>query len=391
MPAVLRPEQSLVLLLAPGFTTAAAEQRARDLAHAPLDWGAVRSLVFQEDVLPLFFRNARRSGCALPPDFHDEIATEYRMNAATNVALRRELLRVCSYLQQQGIRCIPLKGPVLAEALYGDGALRRSTDIDLLVPAESVPRAIGLCTSLGYQATYDNALPSDALRFQDNQYALIRSEGSFRYMLELHWGLTGVRKVDRELTPGAWRSARQAVLDGIAIWSLEHEYELFFLCAHAARHSCQGLKWLVDVHDYARVVPLDWPKLWAIARRGRCVNMIRYAFSAAHYLFETPIPSQFLPIVPAKKLRLFPEAPRTIHPLWEYFLFTRMFDSPCTKAAYLAQKLFSPNLTDRRWITLPARLAPAYYLVRPVRLALKFFRVLTGSAGKEPPRSIWIL
>lgn len=387
MPAVLRPEQLLVLLLAPGSMTAAGEQRARDLACAPLDWAAVHALVRREDVFPLFFRNLRHSGCTLPPDLRNRFETEYRINAAKNMVLRRELLMVCSCLQGEGIRCIPLKGPLLAEALYGDGALRHSTDMDLLVPIEDVPRAIGACARLGYQATYDNALPVDALRFHDHQYALIRSREGLRYILELHWGPTGVRKVDRRFMPGAWDSARQRVLDGVSIWSLEREYEFLFLCAHVARHGCRELKWLVDVRDYAQAFPLDWAKLSAIARRARCVNMIRYAFSAAHHLFETPIPLQFLPAVPAQDLHLFPEPRTPRNLLYEFFLFTRLFDGPFAQTACLTQKLFSPNLTDRMWIRLPTRLAPAYYLVRSVRLASKLLRAVSESTSKEPPRS----
>jgi len=52
-----------------------------------------------------------------------------------------ELLRLLDAFQQNGIREIPCKGPVLAEIAYGSLAPREFLDIDILVPRQEIFRA----------------------------------------------------------------------------------------------------------------------------------------------------------------------------------------------------------------------------------------------------------
>jgi hypothetical protein len=57
---------------------------------------------------------------------------------------------VAETLDRDGIRALPLKGPLLAERLYGDPGLRPSEDIDVLVPVADLERAGRSLGELGY-------------------------------------------------------------------------------------------------------------------------------------------------------------------------------------------------------------------------------------------------
>lgn len=64
-------------------------------------------------------------------------------------------LRAIAMLADAGIRCAPLKGPLLGEAIYGDPGRRLSSDIDLLVAPEQLQAAVEVVRGLGYGAPTD--------------------------------------------------------------------------------------------------------------------------------------------------------------------------------------------------------------------------------------------
>jgi hypothetical protein len=64
-------------------------------------------------------------------------------------------LRAIAMLADAGVCSIALKGPLLGEALYGDPGRRCSSDVDLLVSPEQLPRAVEVIRSLGYKAPAD--------------------------------------------------------------------------------------------------------------------------------------------------------------------------------------------------------------------------------------------
>src|SRR5512134_960421 len=60
-------------------------------------------------------------------------------------------------LGRAGVRCILLKGPVLARWLYDDGTPRPYDDTDLLVSAADRPRAAAVLRELGFVPTLTGA------------------------------------------------------------------------------------------------------------------------------------------------------------------------------------------------------------------------------------------
>ena len=71
-------------------------------------------------------------------------AVKETVEAGRSSALVMQMLtwRLLAALSEAGIVAMPLKGPFLSERLYGDAALRSSTDIDLLVPVADLDRAL---------------------------------------------------------------------------------------------------------------------------------------------------------------------------------------------------------------------------------------------------------
>ncbi len=120
-------------------------------------------------------------------------------------------LRVMAMLADAGIRCTPLKGPLLSEAIHGDPGRRLSGDIDLLVAPDQLQSAVEVVRRLGYGAPADHVL-EDGLPLLHS--VLVHERGELP-PVELHWRVHWYEQSfarERLLPPGdgpadAWRPA----------------------------------------------------------------------------------------------------------------------------------------------------------------------------------------
>ena len=151
-PAPVTSEQELALLLVGTRASRAAyRDRVRALArHA--DLSALAGFLRGQGMLTLIgLRLQAVMEDELPDHFSEQIETYARQARQQSVAQQMLTIRVVSALKEAGIRALPLKGPLLGERLYGDLGARVSADIDLLVGAANLPRAIEILTRLGYR------------------------------------------------------------------------------------------------------------------------------------------------------------------------------------------------------------------------------------------------
>lgn len=120
-------------------------------------------------------------------------------------------LRVMTALFEAQIRCTPLKGPLLGEAIYGDPGRRLSSDIDLLVAPEQLYTAVEVVRGLGYEAPTDHVEHSGLPQL----HFLLVHEQQKLPPVELHWRVHWYEQDfarERLLPPagdppGAWRPA----------------------------------------------------------------------------------------------------------------------------------------------------------------------------------------
>jgi hypothetical protein len=134
---------------------------------------------------------------------------------------------------RRDVPVISLKGPWLAQRLYGDTALRLYADLDLLVKRADFARSEELLSELGF-------LP--AARRDD--YARTWTRGGI--MLELHDDVENRLAFDFAID-GAWDRAQQAEFEGVPALLLAPSDELRFLCLHGVRHRFERLSHVLDL------------------------------------------------------------------------------------------------------------------------------------------------
>src|SRR5437764_7056665 len=210
-----RREHELLLLCARTRVSVEDAARIEALARASLDWDYLLGLARRHAVLPLLHRRleARAAG-VVPPEIARSLGEEFRRNAARNLLLAGELLRIDELLEAEGVRALAYKGPALAACAYGDLTLRRFIDLDIIVRRRDVPRAVELLRSQGFDtpAGLSRTQEEKLLRSQHN-LALARDGG--RLTVELHWDVASRRFAAVPLGESVWaRAATVGVCGG---------------------------------------------------------------------------------------------------------------------------------------------------------------------------------
>ena len=100
------------------------------------DWVEFARLTEHHSVGPIVYRSLSAFPHAAPDPVLKQLRKDYERNAQKSLWLTYELIRILDCLESHGIPAIPYKGPVLAKAVYGDIALRRFSDLDILIHAD---------------------------------------------------------------------------------------------------------------------------------------------------------------------------------------------------------------------------------------------------------------
>jgi hypothetical protein len=149
----IAPELELMLLLA---GTQARRGATRDRAEAlagHVDPAALVDLLTGRRLLPLIgSRLLDVAPGTMPANFVAAVDRSRESTRRHGLGVETLTRRIVARLEDAGIPTLPLKGPVLASAIYGDCGMRMTHDVDLLVPAGRLHAAVGLVRAEGYGA-----------------------------------------------------------------------------------------------------------------------------------------------------------------------------------------------------------------------------------------------
>src|SRR6476469_7955692 len=104
-----------------------------------VDWDYLFQLARRHSIVPLVYFQLDHA--LVPSEVLSKFKQQYIENSARNTVLTAELCRLINLFRDAGIEVIPYKGPVLALFAYGDIALRRFVDLDVIVKKSDVLRA----------------------------------------------------------------------------------------------------------------------------------------------------------------------------------------------------------------------------------------------------------
>jgi hypothetical protein len=283
------PSEVQALCLAARTTPdAAARAELAALASAPIDLERLWSLADLHEVAPLVARNvAAAGGDAVSTEWRERALRKRHVTLRANGGLASALGDVLEALDSAGVEAMPVKGLVLAEAVYGDIAARPCADLDVLVRPGDLEAARAALRGIGFQQRRAPGYKALVHPFHDPAWA--RGTGTAQVRLELHWALWA--DSERRLgTTGLWDRAIDATIADRSVRTLSVEDTLLHLAIHRTR-SALRLRWVVDVAELLRLhcATLDWASFVDRAERARARTASWMVLSLAHDLLDAPV------------------------------------------------------------------------------------------------------
>lgn len=349
------------------------------------DWSNFLRLAEHHGVLALAARNLLQHAPDLPGEIAQSLRSAYAANLRRNLWFAGELARTLQHLSHRDVHAIPYKGPVLAQAVYGDLGLRSFFDLDLLIPPAYFERAKAALAEIGFHPS--QALPPAVERlFLRIGYERSFDCGDARNLLELQWNLLPYfYAVD-------FRSAHFRVEDLLAragqirlgaadIPCLSPEDSLLVLSLHAAKHLWTRLIWVADIAQNLKVPEIDFVLVFSRARKMGIARILGVScWLAARLLHVTlPPPAHELLARDSQVPKLGEEcAARLVRAAGYDFESSAYFrqiwklrERASNRWQYLWRLLWTPGSGEIAVLPLPEILFPLYHAVRIARLARK--------------------
>ncbi len=353
---------------------------AKTCLEAEEEWTYLVETALAHGVMPLLYRSLH-AACpnAVPKEILEQLRDHFYANAARNLFLTKELLKLLHLLEAHKILAIPYKGPILAAFIYGNLALREFGDLDILVQERDYQRAQYLLIRQGFRPTVEHEWEAE---FTDE---------SGRVAVDLHRRITprefpSLLKLDylsKRLKPVA--------LAGTIVATLCPEDTLLMLSIQVTKDRYLQLKKICDIAELVVHQRLNWAQALKEAKSLGGQRMMLFALCLTSNLLGAALPQEVVhelrfhtsihELVEHAAEQLFHRGDHTVHDQltsqrFYWLVRERLRDKLYPYYLRYVHDVIAPNELDRRLLPLPRRISFLYYFIRPVRLIGKYALLL---------------
>jgi hypothetical protein len=394
-------EFELLRLLAGATLSPERVERIVNWDFGTLDWNEFIRLAEHHGVLPLAASNLIKHGFTesgrvdpgrgLPLEIERSLRSAYEANLRRGLWFSAELARIMQHFDRRQVRALPYKGPVLAQSLYRDVALRSFSDLDFLISPRDFERAkqalaeVGyrpdveltpaierLWLRVGYERSFDGAAGKNLVELQ---WAVL----PYFYAVDLH--RAGVRTEDMRIE-GLLQRAGRTLVGGREVPCLSPEDSLLVLCLHAAKHLWTRLIWLCDIAETVRLPTIDYALLFSRAQKLGITRIMAISFWLVKNVLhgELPAPVTVMTAADPQVAVLGKEFAQRLErgaaydfESTEYFrLIMKLRERRSDRWRYLWRLVWTPGAGDVAAVRLPETLFPLYRILRIGRLTQRF-------------------
>ncbi len=385
-PHPVPPEQAVLLACVLADRRKASAALVRTLP-AVTDWESLRNAALHHGVAALLYKRIVESeSTAVPPEQLESLRALAIANERRSLRMSVQLLRVLELLSRRGLDVFPVKGPVMAEALYGDAGLRHSADLDVAVRPRDVAAARDALLAEGFRQITCVGIDIERLLASECEFALESPDGEL--ILDLHWRL-GPRFAHASLPADDLIAQAQVTkFLGREVLTLSRQDLFVVMCVHGAHnHRWDQLELVAALGAWgAAAAPSDWPPLLERAAQLGCLRRCIIGCLLMRDLTECALPARVSARIAADTLalrlagvareRLLAGGLQTPADdglggiVWE----SLALDRPAMMPVHFVARVVTPGTWDWESGRIPPRLPGLYYLSRPVRLASRQLR-----------------
>lgn len=360
------------------------QERLQELSRRDVDWQELFDLADFHRILALVYRQLRKH-CSnfLPEQILESAQGRMRRQGMGNLMMVGVLVKVLAALEKRGIKAIPFKGPVFAEAVFGDLALRSYCDLDVLISENDLPRTVEAMRAEGFKPFFP--LSNSQLKVlakTDNEYPLRHPMNGI--VIDLQWELIGGYSSHPLQLNTLMPNLRTFDFLGRSVSVFGKEDLLVYLCIHGNQHVWEQLDQVCCIAETIRTgQDLDWNMVWVRAEHLGVGRMVRIGLFLASFLLATELPAHVISVIQKdrqavvlakeRSKRLAQPLPAKTNSLTSRrfsMYHWKCFDSPWQVIRYGCHIFFVPTRYDWERLPLPVWLSPLHYIYRPLRLIL---------------------
>lgn len=298
--AVENGEFELLLLATRSELSPREESRLGALLDSDLDWDAVLDMTRRNYIAPLvnkalLNRLSGKANDAIPPKALERLRVDATTAARRGLLLVQETMAVLELFERRGIPVIVMKGPLFAERIYGNIALRDSYDVDILVHRGLFGEARKLLLESGYRPEYaEGALKRGFRMRREGELNFIRQGGP---PVELHWKLAPSYVRFPVPMQDIWARSRRVPFMGRSVLTLDDADMLLSLCVHnGGKHYWMALRWIRDLAGLIEQAKdrIPWEEVCERATATGCLRLLYVGVLLANGVMETEVPEDVL-------------------------------------------------------------------------------------------------
>ena len=216
--------------------------------------------------------------------------------SAHSLVLVHELGRLSGLFEVAGIPFIALKGPVLAQTVFGGVAHRPFVDLDLVIRDGDFGRVEALLGAEGYRSSALAPFQKSSYLYIHGQYTFwrrIHQMGSAASVLDVHTAVMPPGYSYDESFDDLYARSGTVPMAGTATHTLAREDLLLVLCFHGFKNRWDRLKYVCDVAELLRSYPeMDWDAVYDRAGAMHSRRVLRLGLAMAAGILEAPLPEE---------------------------------------------------------------------------------------------------
>ncbi len=351
MKATMAPSEELRAAISAHYSPLATEHWQNLVKKPNFDWEGIVNEAFANGLAPLLYFTIRNSPEAqTPAELLSKLRQSYYRTASYNAVVLHDLQAILKCLGELPI--VLLKGTALLQSVYKDIAFRPMTDIDLLLPFDTLSIALESLNDLGYEL--QAPFPFENINGLYWNEAILVKKQMNSIALELHWQLLDIPYYASRMPVDTLISrAIPYQVENMNSRILAPDDQVLHLCSHNYFHHQGGFqRTVVDVAFIIRNYheDLDWDRLVKNTINNDMISAVKTTLIQVSDEWYTPIPHHVRATLQNRPIRL----RETLYATGQRSEYLKVFRTLLTlpgltlKWHFLLGQLF-PNSTYVRW------------------------------------------
>ncbi|MCA1048640.1 nucleotidyltransferase family protein [Priestia aryabhattai] len=335
-----------------------------------INWNEFLELANFHRVYPIIYLKLKDLNEKLvPKKVMDALYEKYKHNTFQMLQLSSEMERINRLFNNNHIKVLFLKGPVIANDLYGDISLRTSKDLDVLIAEKDLDKANEILLQIGYSKEKTTTILNEK-KWKKHHVIYFHTEKKTE--VEIHWRLHPPPSKEPSFEE-LWERKRESSFNFSSIYFLGEEDLFLFLVVHGARHGWFRLRWLKDI-DQVMKRNINLRKTEIITKKYQYGHLVGQALILVSALLDTPLPKELEALTKKKQSTTLARKAYLFISGFEDFTYHSRYlislNLGIKKLLYIFILLY-PNSNDLTTLTLPKILHFLYFPLKPFLLIWK--------------------